>query len=250
MQRRQVGVHVLDQARVDRDGDVVVEQRGLERAAELAHVLLEDVALHMRVERRRERAGELAVAAPECGEDGVAVGLHRRCAVPVVGGRIEAHFLARRQRDLRIRQVGIGEHRVNGARGLRQQAGAGHDPLLCLRERVRCSPQDVVEEHPVLGEARLLRQEPLDGRTAHCQQFGTHEGRGGLQLAVHLGRLLLHLPRACHPGVLVAQRGGVDVHALELAVRLLPVAHGGQQRCRRFAEPALPPGQLWNLLAQ
>ena len=250
VQRGQVRVHVLDEARVDRDRDVVVEQRRLERIAELPHVLVEHVALDVGVQRRRERARELAVAAPERVEHGVAVRLHGRRAILVVRRGVEPHLLARGQRDLRERQVGIREHRVHGACGLREHAGTGHDLLLAWRERVRRGAQDVVEEHAVLGEARLPGEEAFDRRTSHRQQFRPHVGGGGLQARVHLDRLLLHLLVARIARVLVAQRRRVDVGAFELAVDFLPVIQRREQRRSRFAQLALPARQFRDLLVQ
>ena len=240
MQRRQASVNVGEQLLVDGDRDVVLEQRCLQRRPEVADAHLEQVRLHRRRQRRAHGALVGLERAEERGEHLVAVGAV--AVLPVQGERrrVQAHRLAGRQLDGRIRQVGVGQDAVHLAPGALHLAGLGGDLLLGGAQRVRLAPQRLLEKDAVGTELGLVGDELVHARRVHRQDLRPHPRAGRAERGRQLLRALLHLARARLAHVLVGQAVGVDHEPRQVPVEVEHQLQPRQQLLGRLAEmPAM-----------
>ena len=210
VQRRQMPMRVPDELRVHVDGDVVAEKRGLQRRSVFAGGSLERVRLDLRVQRRSERARELAVRGPERLEYLRAVVAVQRLAMLFILAFVEQHFLPVRQRHHGPRQVGIGEDRPYRLAGIRDQAGLGEQLLALCVERVRRVPQRVVKRVAPGREPRIGADECAHLRGTERQYGRPDPGRGGGERDDRLAGLLVHLLTATVPRVEVVAHARID----------------------------------------
>ena len=227
----QAAPHVGDELGVDGGRDGRLEERRLERGAELVDLGVEEVGLEVGVEGGAEGPLVGLERAEELLEGEVAVGLDRRGAVEREGGRVEPH-LAGGELDGRVGQVGVLERAVGPCAGAGQVAGQGRDLLLGRREGVRLAAQRLLQEDAVGRQLRLLLQEAAQLGLVEREELGPDPGGGGPEVHRQPLRPLLELARPVLPGVLVGAGLGVDVEPLQVELD-----RGRRVERRRGARP-------------
>ena len=113
---RQVAVHAVDQARVDRHRDVRAVERHLERGRVLPRLGEEQHLLRFAVHRRAERAAEAAERREKRRHHLLAVGAIGQRAQIAERRLIELDGAAVAQRHRRVREIGVREDAVDVGR--------------------------------------------------------------------------------------------------------------------------------------
>ncbi len=163
VQRGQRAVGLGDQRAVDRLRDVPAVERGGQAGGVVAGPRVEEVTLGLGVESDAERPLEFPVHLPELAEHEDAVVAVGQGTVLRVGRAVEADLGPVRQGDVRERHVRVVQDAVERRCRRRDEAGLRQELLLGRRQRVGPLPLEVEQEEAVRGEARLGRQELLDG---------------------------------------------------------------------------------------
>ncbi len=172
MKDRQVPVHAVDQARVDRRGDVRGVQRPLERGWVLPRLRQKRHLLHFAVHRRAEGPAEAAERVEERRHDLFPIGTVRQRAQVVVSRLIDLHGLPVAQRDGRVGQIGVGDDPVRVRRASRERSGISEQLLLGLGQGMRRPALDVLQVELVDLQPRLGGQELLDRSLRETQDLG------------------------------------------------------------------------------
>ena len=222
-----------------------------QRRVEVPHPLLEQVRLHRRGQRRAHRALVGLERAEERREHLVAIGARARLPVQRERGRVQAHRLARRQLDGRVREVGVGEHAVHLAAGPLHLARLGGHLLLGRRPAcAACGAASLPgtrDRAPSFGSCA----DPLPHLGGvQRQDLRTHPGGRRRERRGQLLRRLLHLARARRPDVLVGQAAGVDRQPRQLEIDVEHRLQRGQQLLGRLAQAAPVLRQLRHALAR
>jgi hypothetical protein len=139
------------------------------------------------------------------------------------------------ERDRRPRQVRVGRMPAAVPRHRRHLR---HQCFFAGAQRVRFSPQDVVQVERVLLEPRCRCDPLVYGRRVHRQDLGLEECPGRACLRPELDDLIAHALRGGHARVLVGLQAGVGGQPVEcLVLREVQVERGLQARRRLRQRP-------------
>ena len=250
VERRQVAVGRGDQCPVDRLRNVRSGQRGVESAGVAPRPGLEHVRLDVGVERLPQGRRVTLPCPPERVEDQLPVGAHAGGAVLAVGGLVETHLRAGRQRDRRKRHIRAGEHREHALRSLPHRTRTGDDRLRLVRQRVRLLAQDVADVEGVPGQTRLGVEITLDGSRADAQQLRRNEAGRLLESGQQQRRRAAPFLRLRDAPILVGLEEREHVEPDEILLGRADRVERLRKQCGALAEPALVPRELPHLLLQ
>jgi hypothetical protein len=137
-----------------------------------------------------------------------------------VAGLIDLHRLSVFERDRRVREIGVGQDRVDVAGRSSQRTGVGQQLLLGVGERMGGAPEDVAQIERVGLQPRFGGGRFLHGRLADFQEFGLDERRFGAELREELLHLLLHALRTRQARVLIGEHAGVHIQPRQLLIEV------------------------------
>ena len=185
MERRQMAVHAVDQAHIDRHRDVR-DRSATPRGSTRTCATSRRTATSARSSSSSRRSVRLKPPSASKNADIAAWRSARfgRRAQLAVAGLIDFDRLAVGERDRGIREIGVREDRVDVVGRPSQRRRVGQDLLFGIRQRVRRPASDVPQVEGVGRQPRLRRNRLLDrrdsrssGPPARCTRPGRRSSR-------------------------------------------------------------------------